>query len=427
MYRLNIFAMKTFLRVLLLMMPVSLMAQSGDLTLTDCISRAKANYPLAKSRMSIDESARLRLLNLQSQYYPQFDVTGQMTWQNDVPHVAASGLPFQMPTAPNDQYKAYLDVKQVIYDGGATSAAKKVEQSRRDTELKGIEVELRQVEAGVIQAWFVVLSIDKQLEQMHLTMATLEARLQELDVKIKNGWVLSSQGDQFRVELLQLQQRQATLVQARLSAIAILNEYSGMAMGDSVRLQLPFQVADSVGLRPELAQMSAQLTQLEASQKMAAVVRMPRVSAFAQLGYGNPGFNMLMDSFEPFYMVGLRLNWTLWDWQRSRHDRLVIGQQQQMVQQRQEAFVKQQHIQQFDMVARIEGLRKTLLLDEQIIALRQNITQTALSQFNNGTITASDYISRLNEEAMARLSAQLHQVELSKLQVELAFVNGLKL
>jgi hypothetical protein len=50
--------------------------------------------------------------------------------------------------------------------------------------------------------------------------------------------------------------------------------------------------------------------------------------------------------------------------------------------------------------------------DEEIINLRTRITKTASSQLDNGVITSGEYISRMNEEIQARLSQQLHKVQL---------------
>jgi outer membrane protein TolC len=410
----NIFALLTIVSLI----------KAQEVTLSDCITKAKSNYPLTGAVQHIEEATQTKLKSLQSQYYPQFDLTGQMTWQNDVAHVAASGLPFQMPTAPKDQYKAYVDVRQVIYDGGATSAAKLLEQTKNETDRRSIDVELRQVEAGVIQSYFLILSIDCQLKQLVLTIANLNARLNEVEVKIKNGYALQSQADLFQVEILQLQQRQVSLTQARQSAMAILSEYTGMPLSDEVVLQLPQIVADAMAVRPELSLYQAQIKQLDASQKLTGALHLPRLAAFGQVGYGNPGFNMLLDSFEPFYMVGLRLNWTLWDWQRNRNDRLVIASQQRIIQQRQASFERQQAIQKLDIHSRVSYLEASLRFDDQIIELRERITQTALSQLNSGTLAPADYIGRLNEEAIARLALELHRVELARAIADMNFAAG---
>ena len=41
-----------------------------------------------------------------------------------------------------------------------------------------------------------------------------------------------------------------------------------------------------------------------------AVAR-PKISAFAQAGYGRPGLNFLDNGFEPFLQVGVRGQWNL--------------------------------------------------------------------------------------------------------------------
>ena len=48
----------------------------------------------------------------------------------------------------------------------------------------------------------------------------------------------------------------------------------------------------------------------DAKQAVAAGL-MPRIGAFVQGGYGRPGLNMLEDSFEPYYVAGVRLSWNL--------------------------------------------------------------------------------------------------------------------
>jgi hypothetical protein len=44
---------------------------------------------------------------------------------------------------------------------------------------------------------------------------------------------------------------------------------------------------------------------------------MPRVFAFAQAGYGRPGLNMMSNEFEPYAIVGAKLVWTPWEWNKS--------------------------------------------------------------------------------------------------------------
>ena len=56
--------------------------------------------------------------------------------------------------------------------------------------------------------------------------------------------------------------------------------------------------------------------------------------------------------------------------------------------------------------------------DSEVISLRGNIAATASSQLDNGVITSSDFVSRLNEEAQARLNLEIHRVKLAKSKVD---------
>ena len=43
----------------------------------------------------------------------------------------------------------------------------------------------------------------------------------------------------------------------------------------------------------------------------------------SQAGYGNPGLNMLDNSFQPFYVVGLKANWNVFDWGKTKTDKKI--------------------------------------------------------------------------------------------------------
>ena len=67
---------------------------------------------------------------------------------------------------------------------------------------------------------------------------------------------------------------------------------------------------------------------------------MPRVSGFGQFGYGRPGFNMLSNDFQPFYIVGAKLNWNLWNWRQSNNDKKLLDLQNNVLTVQKETFDK---------------------------------------------------------------------------------------
>jgi outer membrane protein TolC len=417
--------MKQFLIILTGLNLLLMNALSQSINLSQCLEKGRNNYPLLAGKNYLQTATSLKLKNLQAQYYPQIDLTGQLTWQNDVTHLSASNPMFKVETPAKDQYKAYIDVKQVIYDGGMISASKKLEEIKGETDQQSIEIDLYAIRNRIIDTYFLILSIDKQREQIKLSIDDLTNRFNESKAKVKNGATLQSNVDLLIAELLKLQQTQASLNEGKTAALEILSEFTGDQLNTETSFEIPFIATnDTLVNRPELLLMQKQREQIDAIENVGNKNRMPRLSAFGQMGYGNPGYNMMLNSFEPFYMVGLRLNWSVWDWQKNSRDKKSLQQQQLMIDTKEQAFLKQINLSKSEIESRIRRTKISLQLDQKIIQLRENIRLASLAQLDNGIITSADYISRLNDASMARLNEALHQIELSKANVELANLLG---
>ncbi len=401
----------------------SLRAQS--VSLDECLILSRENYPLQSEFSNVKQQTELRLKNLNTRYYPTMDLTGQFSWQNDVPHFKSPAATFEVPKAPQDQYKAFVDVKQVIYDGGITKAAKTVELNQQSVQHQNLEVELFQVRAQVIQTYFLLLAIDEQLRQVDYRMAILKQRLAEIQSGVEHGMVLQSEADAFRVELLKLEQERYVMEEGRRSGIEILSELTGKEFPLEMSLAMPLsQAAQQTLNRPESGLFEAQRLQLSSAQKLTARQRLPVIAGFGQVGYGNPGYNVLKDEFDTFYMVGVRLNWKLWDWKETARKKDVLQLQAQSVNAREATFEKNIRLVSGDVKARIRQLERIMAKDDEIIALRKSITQSSHSRFINGTYTAADYITDFNAESMAVLAKQMHQIELNRARREMQNLLG---
>jgi hypothetical protein len=60
----------------------------------------------------------------------------------------------------------------------------------------------------------------------------------------------------------------------------------------------------------------------------------------------------------------------------------------------------------------------------EIAQLRQAITQESAAQWDNGTITVSDYIADLNAETQARISIEITKIQLIKAQLDYLITLG---
>ncbi len=64
--------------------------------------------------------------------------------------------------------------------------------------------------------------------------------------------------------------------------------------------------------------------------------------------------------------------------------------------------------------SKIEQYRKSLKLEEEVLQLQKEISEHAALRLENGTITATDYVTELNKESISRINLAMHQVKLIK-------------
>jgi len=125
------------------------------------------------------------------------------------------------------------------------------------------------------------------------------------------------------------------------------------------------------------------------------------------LGYGNPGFNMLMDEFDTYYMVGIRLRWKPWDWHAARRNNLALNNQSTLIHMRQQAFELEQNRASLQLEGALSQHQQKLDKDAQIVELQAAIVKNYRARLKYGTVTAADYIAVLNGESRARLEMQI--------------------
>ena len=62
--------------------------------------------------------------------------------------------------------------------------------------------------------------------------------------------------------------------------------------------------------------------------------------------------------------------------------------------------------------------------DIKQISLRKKITASAESQYQNGTITATEYLNELNSEKQALINYEIHKINLALAKVEYLNISG---
>lgn len=386
----------------------------GKVSLQDCQQWARDVHPLLKQQELYQQITALKLDNIQTAYLPQIDLNAQASYQSDVTYVGAAIPGIDFPQVSKDQYKAYLDVQQNIWDGGVSKARNELEQAQEQTNLQGVEVELYQVKEQVNGLFFSSFLIQQNLALLDKKEETLQAQKTQLAAALENGSVLQSDLDQVLAELVRIRQQKIALKSQRgrsLTALAILTGRTTAEL-EKLAIETDDQIVSVENSRPELTLFQRQSEQLAASAELSQKARNPKFYGFGQAGYGRPALNMLNDDFDTYYLVGLGINWTVFDWKKTKRERELLDLQRELVQTQQTEFERNISLALNEQEHQIEQAQELLKSDEELIELQASISKSSASKLENGTITTADYLQDLNAEMAARINFELHKVQL---------------
>jgi len=406
------------------------------LSLDQCHQMAISRHPAAMQTGLLNSASELEQKKLNANYLPQVQINGQASYQSDVPQVDVeippfyipppidmqiSPTPLETPIPPKDQYKVTMDVYQVIYDGGMTGKRKELELANYEMEKKQVEVALHKLKEHVNTVYFSIILMQENEKLLKVLHDNLNTKLNDVDAAVEHGVSLASDRDVLRAEIIRVEQQLDETSIQRQAFIRILSELVSEELPSDIVLSMPsimFPGTNEGPRRAELEIYELQGSILEGSKDLVTGSWRPKLSGFGQLGYGNPGLNVLKDEWTPFYIVGARLSWQVWNWNQNKKEKQILGLRQEMVRHERETFDKNLNVALEQHLADIRKFENMMERDLEVIQLRGNIASTASSQYDNGVITSSDYVSRLNEEAQAKLNLEIHRVKLAKARVD---------
>ena len=417
--------MKKFLFILFAIPPILVYAQQ-TLKLEECYSLAEKNYPLAKQKALLEEKSNSEIKILEKGRLPKLDLNAQATYQSDVIE-----FPLQIPNSniapPNkDQYRASLDANQLIYNGGNIAANTRLKTAELATQQQQVAVNLYTLKSRINQNYFSVLLFQEQENLLLSKLEQLDARLKEVNTGVKYGAVLPSSEQILKAEKLKIEQEITQINFDKEKALTNLSLLIFQNLDNATTLANPdiLLAPENNSQRPELELFNLQETQLENSKEVIAKSKYPTLFGFAQAGYGNPGLNMLDNSFQDFYMVGLKLNWNIFDWGKTKEKKQSVDISKEIVSTEKEAFLLNNEIQQNEAKSDINKYEEMLQKDTEIIALREMVLQATTSQLQNGAITSSEYITELNNLYEAKIDEQLHKIQSSLAKANYKVIKG---
>lgn len=385
------------------------------ITLAQCYQLVQKHYPVLLQNPLLKQQLALALKNLNARYLPSLSLQAQATYQSDVTSLPLKLPGMDIPEVAKDQYRAVVDVQQLIFDGGSVRRQKKIQKTTSALLLQKQKITFHQLRKQLNEWYETVLITQAREKTLNLQHSNLEQQLQKIKSAIKNGIALSSQSDELKAALLQTEQQLRNLKAQLHSSLQALSLVTGKPLGDSVYLKLPetptTDIKESIQ-RPELKQFSLKSQLLEQQSSLLKVNNLPKVSAFAQGGYGRPGLNMLNNDFDWFYMAGIRLKWNIWDWNQTQRKQRSLQIDARKLQLEKDNFLLQTNIALSQALSIIHSLEQSIQKDKQIVQLRNKIRKTASSRLMHGVITPTEYLIKLNDETAAHIQQKEHIIQL---------------
>ncbi|WP_213189737.1 TolC family protein [Cloacibacterium caeni] len=400
------------IKIVFFLLFAGLFSAQETLTLEQCYQLARENYPLIKKQELIKKTEQYTTENALKGWLPQVNITAQATYQNDVTQFPVKLPNVNVEPLSKDQYKVFADVSQTIYDGGNIRNQKNLAKIQSEVQTIQTEVELDKLKERINQLYFGILQTNKQWTQLQFTKLDIKEGIKKAEAQLKNGAIFRSNLDVLKAELVKIEQKEIELQAIKQNFVQMLSYFIKKNIDENTQLETPEKILLSKNNnRSELKLFDVQKQLLETQRKIINTKNTPKLGAFFQGGYGKPGFNMLKNEFDLFYIGGIRLNIPISGFYTQKNDLALLENQSQEIEIQRENFLFNQNFIEIQQRNDLEKIQNLIDKDNELIELRKNIKTASLAQLENGVINTNDYLREVTAEEQAILTKITHEIQ----------------
>ena len=408
------------------MLLASMQLQLAAISLEECYTLARNNYPLVRQYELTEAMSRYSFENAAMGYVPQISLGGQATLQSDVTEfpeafnnlLALAGV--EMKGLSHDQYKVQLDISQTIWDGGYSKAQREAVKAQAEVSRLTLDKDIDALKTRINQMYFGILVMEENIRTSLYMDTLMTANLKIVESAVRNGTALASDTDNIRVELLTLRQQRRQLESAVRTYKDMLAIMIGRRIEDGEVFEKPEVMLVDTGLnkRTELLLFDARIREIELQKKMLDVAVMPKFAFFAQGWYGKPGLNifddMVYNKMSWNGIAGITFKWNISGFYTRKNDLRSIDLSQRSVELQRDAFKWNTDLQQTQIQNEIDRMYEMKASDDEIVRLRESVRKVSESKYRNGIITVNDLLRDMMNENNAKVERSRHELELLK-------------
>ena len=396
-------------------------------TLDRAITDVRNNSSLAKLIPLIDADNELSNANTNKRLYPQINIVGQASYQSETSGLDLSFPGIEFDRLSKDQYKLQAEISQILYDGGATSVMKNMKDNGSALEKNGVALQMNDLVEQCINIYFTIKELELRIKQTKLKEEDINASLKKMQAGVDNGVILKSELRNLEAENIKLGQQTEELKSFITTQRRMLSLLTANDDAKTEDLIVPNDLVSNSSINPNNPQIKQYLYQKETlalQQKMDNIAIQPKLAAFAQLGYGKPGLNFLKNQFDTYYIGGLKLQWNLSALYSNKNTKQINQLNQDKLLAKQESTETMIRLKNEAKIQDINRLTLSLKSDQQVIQIRKQIKETSNVQLENGAITTTEYLIKLNDENEAVLNEAIHQLQIIKASYLIHHNNG---
>ena len=396
---------------------------SAQVTLDECKTSARDNYPAVKQYRLIELSRDYTMDNASKAWLPKVSVAAGAVAMTDIMENTVAGTAADVS---NEIYGAMFQVNQTIYDGGTTAARKRVTRAEADVEKGRLDVTMYDINSRVEELFFGILTIDEKLKQIQLLQNDLELSMRTVNGMINGGLANQSDKDAIKVEQLKASQQESSLTTSRAAYVRMLAAFTGKDMSADTQFEKPETTTPApetiTNRRPELEYYSARLRLLDEQRQTLDTKLRPQISFFGAAVYHNRINDLLKNGT---LAAGVTLSWNIGALYTRKNDIRNIETQKLQIESQRETFLLNTRMQNENSYGNINGLKKQIALDDEIITLRENIRQTTEKKVENGTETVNELLRHINAVSEARQTKAMHKIVLIRELYSLRHTNNI--
>lgn len=413
------------LLIFILTLAAALSAKAEPLNLEKCLKNAESNSAFVKKELINKAVSERETKSISNNYLPKLSIDGQATYQSDV-----FALPIKIPNinineVNKAQYQFSATVNQIIYEGGSLSAAEDMTENAYKLSSLSEAVKFQKTKELISSLFYSALILQENIKVLNNAKQTLEENAKKIKSLVVNDVLLKNSIESIEIEIIQINQNITGLELDKKSTIESLAKWTGLDIKDSDMLDGAAIAGSSDNVRPEYAAFDLYEKAQDISKRSAYSAVMPQLYAYVKAGAGNPNpFNQFEQNLSSFYIAGIKLTWTPFDWGTASRKNETADLNKQAVKAEREDFQKSLDASISKEINEIEKYKSNVQSDLKIIMLRKNIAESKYSMLINGTVTVSEYIIDFNNLTNAQLNQNINKIKLDYSKNNLLIKSG---